>query len=250
MLSAVVVARNEAERIGRCLDSLRFADEVLVLDGGSTDATCEVARAHGARVEVHPFSDFSSQRRHAASLALHPWVLSVDADEEITPELAQEIRAAAESPGPVAWRIPTLDYMFGKWIRHGGWYPQYHIRLFQKKRGSWQGAVHEAWRADGPVGTLRHPILHRSHLEVSDFIAKLNRYTSVAAAERHRAGERVSFARLVFEPPAYFAYKYLWQRGFLDGAHGWVLASLLSWYRMTELAKIRFHGSREGAEGR
>lgn len=243
MLSAVVIARDEAARIERCLRALAFADEILVVDGGSTDGTQDIARSAGARVVEHPFTNFREQHRFATGEAAGPWIFSVDADEVTPPGLAQEVREAVQSGEPVAYRVPHLDYMFGRWVRHGGWYPQYHVRLFRKDKGSWVSAVHEKWVPDGPLGTLRHPLHHYSHLEVANFVEKLNRYTSVAAAERAAAGERIALWRLMLEPPAYFSYKYFVQRGFLDGAHGFTLAALLGFYRFTELAKIRFHGS-------
>jgi glycosyltransferase involved in cell wall biosynthesis len=245
MLSAVIVSQNEAHRLARCLEAAAFADEVLVVDGGSTDGTPEVAEQCGARVVRHPFVSFREQRQFAATEARGPWVLSLDSDEVVTPELAREIRATLASPACTAYRVPRLDYMFGRWIRHGGWYPQYHVQLFRPDSGRWEEEVHERWVTPGPMGTLRHPVLHYSHLEVASFVAKLNRYTTIAAGERASRGERVPGWRLALEPPAYFLYKYLWQRGFLDGAHGFTLARLLAFYRFTELAKVRFHGSAE-----
>ncbi|HVP37837.1 MAG TPA: glycosyltransferase family 2 protein [Candidatus Saccharimonadales bacterium] len=243
MLSIAIVAQNEAHRLGRCLESLAFADEVLVVDGGSTDGTPELAASLGARVVYRTFTGFREQRSFAVEQAHGPWVLSLDADEVVTPALASEIRETLTAPAFTAYRIPRLDYMFGRWVRHGGWYPQYHVQLFRRDSGRWEREVHERWVTGGPMGTLRHPVLHYSHLEVADFIRKLDRYTTIAARERAARGERVTLWRLALEPPAYFAYKYLWQSGFLDGAHGFTLAMLLGHYRFTELAKVRFHGS-------
>ncbi len=246
MLSAVVLARNEAHRIERTLRSLSFCDEIVVVDSGSTDGTAAVCEHAGARVVSHPFEGYAAQHRFADSQARGPWILTVDADEVVTPQLASEVRAAmsrAEGGRPVAWRVPHLDFMFGRWVRHGGWYPQYHVRLYRKDAGTWKSEVHERFEASGPVGTLAHPLLHYSHLEVSDFVEKLNRYTTMAARRRAEAGERVAAWRLLLEPPAYFVYKYVWQRGFLDGVHGLILASLMAFYRLTELSKVRTFGS-------
>lgn len=246
LLSAVVVVQNEAHRLAPCLEALRFADEVVVVDGGSSDGTVELASSLGARVLHRPFTNFREQRTYGLEQAKGRWIYSLDADEIVTPALAGEMLAAVRSGAFRAYRIPRLDYMFGRWIRHGGWYPQYHVCLFERDSGRWVRDVHEYWETSAPVGTLREPVLHYSHLEVANFVAKLNRYTSTAAEQRAAAGERVAAWRLVVEPPAYFAYKYFWQLGILDGAHGFTLAALLAFYRLTELAKVRYHGSADG----
>jgi hypothetical protein len=157
----------------------------------------------------------------------------------VTPELAAEIRVAARPNGPAAYRVPRLDHMFGRWIRHGGWYPQYHVRLFRRAGTVWTGAVHETPTVAGDgLGTLREPMLHHSHARVSDWVCKMAQYTTLEAEALHRAGRRAGVASLLFEPPAYAAYKFFIQQGWRDGMHGLALALLLGCYRLLRNLKL------------
>lgn len=235
-ISAVLIVLNEAHRLRECLATVAWADEIVVVDGGSTDGTPELARSLGARVVERPFTDFADQRNFAQAQATGDWLLTLDADERITEALRDEVRAAVAGATVDAFRLPRLDYMFGRWIRHGGWYPQYHLHLARRGKGRWVNPVHEVYEVAGPVGTLRSPVLHFAHADVRDFIHKLNRYTDTEAEEQW-AGRSPALWRVAVEPALYFAYKYVWQRGFLDGGHGFVLAQLLAFYRFSRLAK-------------
>jgi glycosyltransferase involved in cell wall biosynthesis len=238
-LSAVVIAGNEAHRIARCLNALRFCDEVLVVvDANATDGTADAAKPHADRVLVRAFDDFSSQRNWAEAQAAGDWILVVDCDEQVTPELAAEVRSAAQRADADAYRIVRLDYMFGKWIRHGGWYPQYHVRLFKRGATRWVGDVHERIEVNGTLGTLRAPILHFSHARVEDWVNKMARYTTIEARSLHAAGRRAGVWQILCEPPLYFGYKYVVQQGWRDGWHGLVLALLLGGYRMIVYLKL------------
>jgi glycosyltransferase involved in cell wall biosynthesis len=235
-VSAVLIVQDEERQLGDCLATLAWADEIVVVDGGSRDGTVALARGLGARVVERAFTDFADQRNFALGHATQDWVFMVDADERVTPALRDEIARAVRDPAFAAYRVPHLDYMFGRWIRHGGWYPQYHLRLARRDRSRWDRPVHEVLAVDGAVGDLRQPLLHFSHGDVRDFVRKLNRYTD-REAELEWAGRAPAVWRVVLEPPLYFLYKFVWQRGFLDGAHGFVLAQLLAFYRFTRLAK-------------
>ena len=238
-ISATVLAHNEAHRIAGCLDSIRWVDEiVVVVDSQTTDATAEVARRYTDRVLSRPLQSFSDQHRWADEQCAGEWILSVDCDEIVTEALREEIRRELAAPRCDAYRIPHLDYMFGKWIRHGGWYPQYHTRLYRRGSSQWQNDVHERVQVRGTIGRLRQPLLHFSHARVEDWINKMARYTSVEARNLYDAGQRTNLLRLLFEPPLYFGYKWIVKQGFRDGMHVFVLATLMGCYRLLRNLKL------------
>jgi glycosyltransferase involved in cell wall biosynthesis len=234
-LTVVILTLNEERNIADCVASARSADEVIVLDSGSTDRTLELAKAAGARVELHAMTNFAEQRNYANTLAKSDWVLHLDADERVTPELMSEIRKVSASEAD-AFRVPTLNIIFGAPLRHGGWYPSYHVRLQRRGKASWGRDVHEMAVVKGVLGTLQSPIVHHSHPTVSAFITKLDRYTSMEAAE-HRGSTFGLGWRAVLEPGPYFIYKYVVQQGFRDGWRGLCIASLLAFYRCVAYLK-------------
>ena len=229
-LTVVVLTLNEERHIADCIASVRTADEIIVLDSGSTDHTRELAAAAGARVEVRPMTNFAEQRNHANSLATSDWILHLDADERATPELMREIRHATASELFDGYRVPTLNIIFAAPLRHGGWYPSYHVRLQRRGKGSWGRDVHELAEVKGELGSLKEPIVHHSHPDVAGFVDKLNRYTTLEAARDARSSSSLAL-RAGLEPGPYFLYKYVWQRGFLDGWRGLTIALLLACYR-------------------
>jgi glycosyltransferase involved in cell wall biosynthesis len=238
-VTVALIARDEAHRIARCLRSVEWADErVVVVDSRTVDATAEIARSVGARVDVHPFESYAHQRQRAQDLSGSDWVMWMDCDELVTEELACEVRRAVENPAYIAYRVPRLDHMFGRWIRHGGWYPQYHVRLYRREGSRWERDVHEQVVVRGPVGTLRHPVLHDSHDSVQHWVERMDWYTTLEAEAMRKAGRRAGIASMLLEPPLYAAYKYVWQQGWRDGAHGLVLALLLGCYRLLRVLKL------------
>jgi glycosyltransferase involved in cell wall biosynthesis len=239
-LTVVILTLNEERHIAECVASVRGADEVIVVDSGSSDRTQELAQAAGARVVVHALTDFAAQHNYANELATSDWVLHLDADERATPELLREISAASRDGNVDAYRVPELTYIFGAALRHGGWYPQYHIRLQRRGRSRWEGRVHESVEVQGPVGVLREPIIHHAHPSITAFIVKLNRYTTMEAAGTEASTFSLA-TRAVLEPGPYFAYKYLVQGGFRDGWRGLAIAMLLSFYRCVSLLKAVEH---------
>ncbi len=237
-LSASLIAFNEAHRVERCLESLRWVDElVVVVDERTTDATPEIARRYTDRVFLRPFTSYSDQRQWADQQTTGDWILSVDCDEVVPVNLAEEIQAALASPRYDAYRVPHLDYMFGRWIRHGGWHPQYHVRLYRRGKFRWDLTIHEKILVDGTVGTLRQPILHFAHGRVEDWVGKMAAYTTLEAQAMQKAGRRVGWTNLVLEPPLYFSYKFIVQQGWRDGLHGLTLALLLGCYRLVRNLK-------------
>lgn len=233
LLSATVIALNEEERLPGCLASLGFCDEVLVVDGGSTDRTRELAQAAGARVLSRPFDDFARQHEYARLQARGTWVLSLDADERASPELAGRIRGAlvagASSSGdlPAAYALPFKNHFRGIWLRRGGLWPDRHLRLFLRERCSYDPArpVHERLRVDGRIADLDAPVLHYTWGSLSQCLAKSERYAEAAAQALYARGRRAGGLDLVVRPLWRFLRAYVLRLGFLDGAAGALVAA-------------------------
>jgi glycosyltransferase involved in cell wall biosynthesis len=224
-LSAIIISKNEASNIGACLDSLAFCDERIVVDGGSTDCTVEAANAKGARVVSHSFEGFGPQKNYALSLATGDWVLSIDADERVSPALARAIDAAISKGGADAFEMPRLSRFLGRVMRHSGWYPDYVLRLFQKGRAQFSNdLVHERVVCNGVVARITEPLDHYPVLRLEDAVSRMDRY-STAGAEMFAASQRkVSFARGITHGLWSFFRAYVWRLGFLDGREGFLLA--------------------------
>jgi glycosyltransferase involved in cell wall biosynthesis len=238
-LSVVVITLNEEHNIAACLDAVSWADEIIVLDSGSSDATVALASARQAQVSTRTFSNYGEQKNAALALATCDWVLSIDADERIPVELAEEMKRAIADPGAVVgFALPRRDFLLGRWIRHGLWWPQHKLRLIRRGHGKWQGKVHELLIADGPVRTLRAPMLHFSNHGIVDLVRDTNRYTTMEAEAWHAAGIRPSLWKMLLYPPALFAYTYIIRLGFLDGLTGLVLAFIMANYTFLKRAKL------------
>jgi glycosyltransferase involved in cell wall biosynthesis len=224
-LSAIVITRNEAANIGACLDSLAFCDERIVVDCGSTDATVEIARQEGARVEFHEWHGFGPQKNYALSLATGTWVLSLDADERVTSELAAAIRSAIAGAAADAWEFPRLSSFCGRPMRHSGWYPDYVLRLFRRGKARFDdNIVHERVICDGAVKRLRPPLIHHPVLKLEDALSRLDRYSTAKAQMMVASGRKVSFFTGIGHGLVAFLRAYLFRAGFLDGAEGFLLA--------------------------
>lgn len=230
-LSVLILAKNEGDRIRECIESARFAREVVVVDSGSTDGTRDIARGSGARVADAPWpGNFSMQRNRAEAFAACEWILQLDADEVVTPGLADELRGFFRSGLPATHpcgRMPRKEIIFGKWIRHGGWYPQYKLRLYRKGAGSWTGRVHEKYETAVPVHTFSNPIVHDSYRDIAVFVDKFNRYSTIDAEEDFAAGRKFRLHRLFLVPLERFFGRYVRHRGYRDGFHGFALAALI-----------------------
>jgi len=225
-LSVIIITRNESRHIGACLDSVAFADEIIVLDSGSTDDTCDIARARGARVAVTAdWPGFGPQKNRALDMATGSWVLSIDADERVTPELAAEIREAIAQPRCEAYRIARLSEFCGRPMRHSGWWPDHVLRLFRRGAARFtDAAVHEKLQAEGPAGVLRHHMLHYPYENIEALLVKMNRYSSDAAAMMYRRGRRTTALGALGHGLWTFVRIYVLRRGFLDGRRGLVVA--------------------------
>jgi glycosyltransferase involved in cell wall biosynthesis len=228
-LAVCVITRDEEDRIGDCLDSVSFADEVLVVDSGSTDRTVALARERGARVIVREWPGYAAQKNFALEQVAADWVLSVDADERVTPELAAEIRSLLAAPpeGVAGCSMPRRTWYLGRWIRHGGWYPDRKVRLVRRGRGRWEGGhVHERLVAEGPTRELGGDLLHYTYRDIADHLRTMDRFTTEAARGMAERGGRGAVAGMLVAAPAKFLKMYLLKAGFLDGLAGFVCAVL------------------------
>jgi glycosyltransferase involved in cell wall biosynthesis len=239
-LAACVITLNEEDRIGECLDSVAFADELLVIDAGSTDGTVEIARRKGAHVIVRDWPGYAVQKNFGLEQVSSDWVLSIDADERVTPELAGEIRALLAAP-PAALAgcsVPRLTWYLGRWIRHGGWYPDRKVRLVRRGRGRWEGAlVHERLVAEGGIHRLRGDLLHYTYRDIADHLSTIDRFTTEAARALAAQRRHGALAGMLLHPPAKFLKMYLLKGGFLDGLPGFIVAVLGSYYVFLKYAK-------------
>lgn len=229
-LSVIIITKNEAAHIGDCIDSVAFADEIIVVDSGSTDQTRAIAESKGAKVSLTAdWPGFGPQKNRALDLATGVWVLSIDADERVTPELAAEIQKELDSPRADAYKIPRMSNYAGRWIRHSGWWPDHVLRLFKRGTARFKDvAVHESVQTSSPVVALSKHFLHYPYADLESHIAKLNRYSSEAAAMLHARGKKTSLPGAVGHAFWTFIRHYVIRRGFLDGKEGFILAVMAS----------------------
>ena len=239
-LSVTIITRNEAANIAPAMGSVAWADDIVVVDCGSTDATVEVARARGARVFHRDWKGFAEQKNYAAEVAEHDWILSLDADERVTPALADEIRALLASDPPRAgYRIPRVSWYLGRWIRTTDWYPDRQLRLYDRRRGRWgERRVHESVTVEGAAGVLRHEIQHRPYRDLTHHLDTMNRYTTLAAEEMYEHGRRSGVGSLIALPLAAFLRNYLLRRGFMQGTRGFIISVLNSYYVLLKFLKL------------
>ena len=239
-VTAIIITLNEAAHIEACLASVAWADERLVVDSGSTDDTVAIATRCGARVVAHEWQGYSAQKNYAASLASHHWIVSVDADERVTPELAAEMKTALAAPGEhVGFRVPRITFHLGQWIRCTDWYPDYQLRLYDRRRATWNGnKVHESVAADGPVGQLTHDLQHYAYRDIAHHLDTINRYTTLAALSMHERGRRTGVAELLLHPPAAFLRNYILRRGITAGTAGLIISTMNSYYVFLKFAKL------------
>lgn len=240
-LAACVITLNEEDRIGDCLDSVSWADELLVVDAGSADRTAEIAREKGARVVVRGWPGYAAQKNFALGEVAADWVLSVDADERVSGELAASIRGflAAPGDGVAGASMARRTRYLGRWIRHGGWYPDRKVRLVRRGRGRWEGEhVHERLAVDGEVRALDGDLLHLTYRGLADHVRTMDRYTAEAARALAARGARGGLGGMIAAPPLKFLKMYLVKAGFLDGVPGFVAAVMGSYYVFLKQAKL------------
>lgn len=239
-VSVTIITLDEAAHIAAAIASARWADEIVVVDAGSTDDTVAIARAHGAAVYSRAWTGWVDQKNYAATLTSHDWILSLDADERITPALAEEVRKVlATEPACRAYRIPRVTFHLGDWVRTTDFYPDFQTRLYDRRAAQWQGKyVHESIRAAGAVGQLRHELEHYSYRDLHDHLSRINQYTTLAARQMDEAGRRAGVVDLLVHPPAAFLRNYILRRGFLDGGRGLVLSMINAYSVLLKFAKL------------
>jgi glycosyltransferase involved in cell wall biosynthesis len=238
-LSVTIIAWNEEERLRACLESVAWAQEILVIDAESTDKTVQVAREFTDKIWVRPWPGFAEQKNFALDQATCEWVLSLDADERVTPELRERISRIVRANGPGdGYSIPRKNIFWGAWVRHGGLYPDYQLRLFRRVAGRFvDSAVHESVVVEGHVERLAEPLLHHSYRGLDDFVARSNRYSALAARDVVARGGRAGVLDLALRPLGRFLSMYVARGGFLDGWRGFVLAVLYANYVFLRVAK-------------
>ncbi len=243
-LSVIMITQNEEANLARALKSVEWADEIIIVDSGSTDRTLEIAAQWKARVFGVSWQGFGHAKQEAANRATGDWLLSLDADEEITETLAAEIRQVlASDNGPAGYTMSRRTSFLGRWIYHCGWYPDPVLRLFRKTSGRFDEAlVHERVLLDGEIAELRGEILHYSYPTLELYLEKFNRYTTLGAEEGWREGKRANWFHVVVKPPIAFFKHYISKRGFQDGLEGFILSALSATSVMVKYAKLRQFG--------
>jgi glycosyltransferase involved in cell wall biosynthesis len=239
-VTATIITFNEAANIQAALESVTWADEIVVVDSESTDDTVAIARRFTDQVIVRPWPGYIAQKNFAAGQARHDWILSLDADERISPPLAQELRAlVAAGPAAAGYRLPRVTFHLGRWIRSTDWYPDYQLRLYDRRRARWAGRyVHESVKADGPVVDLRGEILHYAYRDLAHHFQTMDRYTTLAARQMFEDGRRAGLLDLAVHPPAAFLRNYLLRGGFRDGVPGLIVSAMNARYVGLKFAKL------------
>lgn len=239
-LSVCIITANEEERLRPCLESVAWADEIVVVDAESTDKTALIAREFTDHVHVRPWPGFATQKNFALDQATGNWILSVDADERVTPELRARIEAILRADGQAdGYAVPRKNIFWGRWVRHGRLYPDRQLRLFRRGRGRFvDREVHESVQVEGRVARLDAPLLHVSYRDLSDCLARFDRYSTLAAEDWLRRGRRVTVLDLALRPLGRFLSMYVLHLGVLDGWRGFALAVLYAHYVFVRSVKV------------
>ena len=241
-ISATIITYNEERNIARVIESLRCCDEIVVVDSGSSDRTCELAEKLGARVIDSPWPGYAKQKNLAAEKAANDWILSVDADEAISEGLEAELwHIKKQGPEFDAYTMPRMAQYLGKWILHSGWYPDRKVRLYHREKATWRGDfVHESLHATGKIGHLEGQILHYTCDSLAEHMKTMDRDTTLAAEQIVYQKRKITLLRLIVDPPWTFIRTYFLKAGFLDGLEGLAIAYMAAFYNFLKYAKARF----------
>lgn len=238
-LTVTIIARDEASHIATALSSVAWADERIVIDSGSSDDTVAIASTLATRVEQRAWPGYGPQKNEAASLARNDWILSLDADECVTPALADEIQRVLDAPSAAAYRMPRVTRYLGQWIRTTDWYPDSALRLYDRRQAAWgDELVHESLVVRGEIGSLEAELEHHPYDDVADHLARMNHYTTLAAAQMHGQGRRAGAAQLLGHPIAAFLRNYIARGGFRQGTAGLVVSLLNATYVLLKFVKL------------
>ncbi len=243
-LSVCIICCDEEDNIRDCLESVRWADEIVVVDSGSTDKTVSIAREFTQRVIQRSWPGYVDQKNFASDQASHDWVLSIDADERVSAKLMDGIerelaRICRGESDVVGYTMPRCTFYLGRWIRHGGWYPDRKLRLFDRRRGRWEGLrLHERLEVDGPTAELKGDLQHYTYRDIADHLATINKFTTLAAEEMVERRKRMPLVHMLINPPLAFLKTFVFRLGFLDGVVGFVIAVLASYYVFLKYAKL------------
>src|SRR5205085_2746126 len=240
-ITAIVITFNEEANIARALESLAWADEIIVVDSESRDHTVAIARRFTERVIIRPWPGYSAQKNFAAEQASHDWIFSLDADEQVSEALRREIESLkqAAEPAVAGYEMPRLTFYLGRWIRHSGWYPDWKLRLYDRRRSRWVGDyVHEGLEVDGVIARLTGDLLHFTVKDASEHHLRIDRYTRLAAEQAHAQGKRASIAAIIFSPLLTFIRSYVFKLGFLDGLQGYAIARFAAHYAFLKNLKL------------
>lgn len=237
-LSVTIITLNEESNIRDALESVKWADEIVVVDSGSTDKTVDICREYTDKVFYNPWPGHIAQKNLAIEKSTHHWILSIDADERVTPELAGEIKRVLEGPSVDAYAVPRLVFYLGRWIDHS-WYPDYKVRLFRRDKGRWGGInPHDKVVVDGKVERLKGDLLHYSYKDIAHHVNTMNSFTTISAREYSKLGKEAGLLDLIFKPAGMFLKKYLLKQGFRDGMPGFIIAVSSAYYVFLKYAKL------------
>lgn len=241
MLSVAMITRNEEDNIRDALESVKWAEEIVVVDSFSTDRTTEICRQYTDKVFSVEWAGFSEQKNRAISLTTQPWILVLDADERVTDPLREEIQSLLSNSPPLdGYYVPRKNYFCNRWIRHSGWWPDYSLRLFRREKGRFEEReVHEAVKIDGKRGYLKNPLEHYTYRSIQDYMERMESYSTLAARELLKKGRTAGILDIIFRPAATFCRMYFLQAGFLDGIYGIILAYLYSLYTYNKYSKLK-----------
>lgn len=238
-LSVTIITKNEAAQIEGAIASVAWADEILIVDSHSADDTVSRARSAGARVIVRDWPGYVAQKNFAASEAAHDWILSIDADERVTPELAASIRRVLEEPAHAAYGCPRVTWYLGKWITGTDWSSDVQTRLYDRRSASWSGElVHESLAVRGSRGVLAGDLHHYAYRDIGEHLDTIDRYTTLAARQMFDSGRRATAAQIVLQPPFAFLRNYIAKGGFRLGTVGFIVSALNTYYVFLKFARL------------
>ncbi len=238
-ITLFIIARNEADKIAKCLSSAKDTVDEIVLVDDSTDDTAAIAKQFGARVYTHPFEGFTAQKNFALSQVKTPWALSLDADEVLTPELAQEIRQAVQNTAYDGFELTRVNCFLGQRMLHGGLKKEHILRLVRTEKARYEGGlVHEKLCVQGPTARLKNVFMHYSYNDIETYFEKFNKYTTLAAQTMYEKGKKRSFMAVLFIVPFEFLRRYVLKLGFLDGVRGFLWAAFSAFYIFVKYMKL------------